>query len=386
LSLKGLRVLFVVPARSGYTGASIAALNIALGLAKLGVQVHVATTRPPSKHLGLLKRLREAGVHLHVGSFNPPGALYWAYLAYLAFRELASLRPRVVHPHLPKVAAIVLPMSILFRAARVMTVEGDPVHEAFGASLHRRLLLRALWELSQRLAQALLPCSSWLAEVLKRRSPGLEGKLYPTPNPIDYERFSSADGSRLRRKLGLDGPVVFTAARLDKVKGVDLLIEAAAKLLRRGLKASFLVAGEGPSRRELEDLALKLGVADRFFLLGFREDVEELTAACDIAVLPSRYEPFGMPAAEAGACGKPVVVSATGGLREVVVDGVTGLFFRPNDADDLARALAELLMDPELRRRMGEAGRLRVSKLFTPEAVARRVLKVYFSKAAVMPR
>ena len=377
--MKRLRTLFVVPARSGYTGASIAALNIALGLAKLGVQVHVVTTRPPLRHLGLLERLKKAGVHLHVGSLNPPGVLYWAYLAYLAFRKLASLRPHVVHPHLPKVAVMVLPMSLLFRAARVMTVEGDPIYEASRTKIHRRLLLRAMWEVSQRLAQALLPCSSWLAEVLKQRSPRLEGRLHPTPNPIDYERFSSVDSLRARRELGLDGLIVFTAARLDEVKGVDLLIEAAARLLRKGLKAFFLVAGEGPLRRKLEDLALELGVADRVLFLGFREDVEELTAACDVAVLPSRYEPFGMPAAEAGACGKPVVVSATGGLREIVVNGVTGLFFRPNDANDLARALAELLINPELRRRMGEAGRLRVSKLFTPEAVASRVLKVYLS-------
>ena len=374
--MTGLRALFAIPARERLSGASRAALNIAMGLSKLGVEVHVVTTRPRRPEAAL-RRLVEEGAALHLGRRSPRGPLYWLYLALLALGCMVKVRPHVVHPHTPKVASILLPPSLLLGSARVLTVEGDPVYESAGLGFLRRALAKALWALSISLAHAVIPCSHWLASVLKRRHPSLEGKTRPAFNPIDYYRFASARGERVREELGVRGLMVFTAARLDEVKGVDVLVEAAAKVLAGGLDAHFVVAGEGPLRPRLEARASKLGVKDRMIFLGFRDDVEELTAACDVAALPSRYEPFGMPAAEAGACSKPVVASRVGGLKEVVVDGETGLLVKPGDADELAEALRKLLTDPDLRAKMGSAGAARALKLFTPKAVARRVLEAY---------
>jgi 1,4-alpha-glucan branching enzyme len=92
-------------------------------------------------------------------------------------------------------------------------------------------------------------------------------------------------------------------------------------------------------------------------------------------VMPSLYEPFGMPAAEAGAASKPVVASRTGGLQEIVEDGSTGLLHRPGDHEDLAEKVLRLLGDPELAAEMGRRGR--VMRLFSPEVVAAQYLKLY---------
>jgi glycosyltransferase involved in cell wall biosynthesis len=374
--LISLKALFAIPARERLTGASRAALNIAIGLSKLGVEVHVVTTRPLSPEAAL-RRLEGEGAVLHVGRRSPRGPLYWLYLAFLALECMVKVKPHVVHPHTPKVASIILPPSLLVGSARVLTVEGDPIYESADLGFLRRALTKALWALSLKLAHVVIPCSMWLASVLKRRHPSLEGRLRPAFNPIDYCRFASARGEGVREKLGVRGLMVFTAARLDEVKGIDVLIEAAAKVLAEGLDAHFVVAGEGPLKPKLKSLASKLGIEGRVCFLGFRDDVEELMAACDVAALPSRYEPFGMPAAEAGACSKPVVASRVGGLREVVVDGETGLLVKPGDADELAEALRKLLTDPSLRAKMGSAGAARALKLFTPKAVAHKVLEAY---------
>ena len=372
-----LKTFFLIPAKRGFTGASMAALNIALGLSKRGVEVHVATTKPPSQHEVFLERLRKEGVKVHVATLNPPHFVYWVYLALMAFKHVARLRPSVVHPHTPRIGVILLPLSLLFRTPSVLTLEGDPLYEASKAKIWGRALAIAAWSICRRLSRVVCPCSSWLAKVVGARHPELKGKLFPVPNPVDYERFIKADPSGIKEKLGVKGLMVFTAARLDEVKGVDVLLSSAAIVASKDLEASFVVAGEGPLKSKLERSLNELGLRGSFMLIGFREDIEKLTAACDIAVLPSRYEPFGMPAAEAGACEKPVVVSDVGGLREIVVHNVTGLRVPVANAEKLAEAILKLLQDPKLRVELGSAAKKRVEALFRPEAVALKMLRIY---------
>ncbi|MGC8539907.1 MAG: glycosyltransferase family 4 protein, partial [Phycisphaerae bacterium] len=112
-------------------------------------------------------------------------------------------------------------------------------------------------------------------------------------------------------------------------------------------------------------------------LLGFRSDVSALMSACDIFVLPAPAEPFGLVLIEAMALGKPVIAAAAGGPLEIVADGETGLLFEPGNAESLAQAIKRLLADPELRQRMGEAGRKRYEEHFTARRMASDVLAAY---------
>ncbi len=283
----------------------------------------------------------------------------------------------IVHPHTPKTCALIGLLGKALRRKVVLTLEGDPLEEIRYLKLRGRVLGKAAWLLSLSIADALCPCSKWLANVIVKRHGEVKGRVTTVHNPIDFDRFEGAKGEGVKEELGVKGLMVLTPARLEPVKGVDVLIKAAKEVVKRFSNAYFVVAGDGPLREGLRRLAEELGVANNVIFTGFRGDVERLIAACNVLVLPSTYEPFGMPAAEAGACRKPVVASDVGGLREIVRHGETGFKIPPRDHKAMAETIVKLLEDAGLREQMGLAGYRSVKSSFTPERVARRTLKVY---------
>ena len=368
-----VRSLFVIPCPKGFTGASIAAVNIASGLAKLGVDVRIVTTPPPSGHLGVLARAVKHGVKVYLVK-GAPSPLYWPLLLLASAAVIVRLKPTIIHLHLPKLAPLAL-MAKPLGSVVVATLEGDPDHELMSASPLHRAIVGALWRLLMKASEVICPCSEWLAKTIAAKWPQVTDKLRPIPNPIDYEWFSRARGDGVREELGVEGVMVLTAARLDRVKGVDVLVKASIKLAEMGVKATFIVAGEGPLKEELSKLIEETKAPVK--LVGHRGDVNRLMAACDIVVLPSIYEPFGMPAAEAGALGKPVVASNVGGLKEIVLNGVTGILVTPGDEHELAKAIFRLASNRELRAKMGVRARRHVKERFSLEVIAVKVLKTY---------
>lgn len=194
-------------------------------------------------------------------------------------------------------------------------------------------------------------------------------------NGIRLDAFASPPAPSLRPALtgGTGAPVVLTLARLDPQKGLSDLIRAA----RRIPGVVFAVAGDGPERTRLEAEALAGGVADRFRLLGHRVDVPALLEACDVFALPSLYEGLPVSVLEAMAAGRPVVATSIGGTDEAVRDGETGLLVPPRDAEALAAAIARLLSDPALARRLAGAGRELVEKEFSAERMVRETAGLY---------
>jgi glycosyltransferase involved in cell wall biosynthesis len=182
-----------------------------------------------------------------------------------------------------------------------------------------------------------------------------------------------------RAALGLDPeqPVVLTVGRLAVMKGQDALVAAAALLAPRFPDAAVVLLGSGHLHDSLRAQADGLGVGDGVHLPGHRADARALLDAADVFVLPSRHE--GMPLAllEAMDAGLPVVATRVPGCTEVVVDGVTGLLVPPEDPPALAAAIARLLADPALGRRMARAGRLRYLESFTSASMAARTAAVY---------
>jgi glycosyltransferase involved in cell wall biosynthesis len=131
----------------------------------------------------------------------------------------------------------------------------------------------------------------------------------------------------------------------------------------------------GAFRRELEDMAGALGVADRVAFAGYRPAAPAELAEVDALVLPSRIEGLPVVVLEAMAHGKPVIATPVGGTAELVVHGETGIIV--HDVDELAAALRRLSDEPGEGRRMGEAGRRRVEEKFSEDAMTRRVLELY---------
>jgi glycosyltransferase involved in cell wall biosynthesis len=200
-------------------------------------------------------------------------------------------------------------------------------------------------------------------------------KINVVHNGIPLSSFSGAASTALRAALtGSAGmPIVLTAARLAEQKGLGYLLKAAALVP----EAMFVLAGEGPERAKLEAQAGELGVSKRVLFLGYRQDVPELLACCDLFVLPSLFEGLPLSILEAMAAGKPVVASSIGGNDEAVVHEETGLLVPLGDPAALAGAIHRVLSNSDLARRLGAAGKARVQDHFSAETMVRQVTHVY---------
>ncbi len=201
-------------------------------------------------------------------------------------------------------------------------------------------------------------------------------KVVVIPNGIDLQAFAHLPARRqARAALGLppDKPIVGTVARLDPVKRLDILLQAAASL--RDVHA--IIVGDGPERIRLEALSRQLGMYSRVHFAGEQEDVRPWLAAMDVFVLASDWEGMSNALLEAMATGLPTVATAVGGTPEVVIDGVTGSLVPPHEPAALARAIERLLADFDLRQRMGNAGRERVRKHFSVEEMVRATESLY---------
>lgn len=171
--------------------------------------------------------------------------------------------------------------------------------------------------------------------------------------------------ARIRTQLGVapDRPVVIAVSRLVRHKGYPELARAMQGVPDTELwvVGERLASDRGPN---MEDVLREAGLGERLRMLGYREDIAALMAAADIFVLPSQFEGLPMSVIEAMLCGLPVVASDIRGPQEQVVEGETGLLVPMGDAGALRDAIARLAADPDLRRRMGEAGRDRAVELF----------------------
>jgi glycogen(starch) synthase len=157
--------------------------------------------------------------------------------------------------------------------------------------------------------------------------------------------------------------------RLDRQKGFDLAVAALARLRHPYPDARLVIAGDGPERHRLSTLARRLAVDDRIDFLGEvgPDDVGPLLRACTVVVMPSRFEGLPLVALEAAWAGRPIVAAESPGLTDAVVPGETALMVPAEDADALAKGVAELLDDPERARELGRRARAVAARRYTLE-------------------
>jgi glycosyltransferase involved in cell wall biosynthesis len=205
-------------------------------------------------------------------------------------------------------------------------------------------------------------------------------------NPVSLDRFEN--GSSLRDEWGMPPNAVVVAflGQIRDIKGVQDFIGMAR--LISDPDARFLIAGECrdpkifPGSYSEQDLNVLAGGDARIRYVGYVAQVENVYHTADIVVVPSRWqEPLGLINLEAGACRKPVVATRVGGIPEVVKDGMNGFLVEPGDVEALAERVGQLIADPALRVRMGEAGRVNVEQNFTTRPVREfETLLLRFSK------
>ncbi len=290
----------------------------------------------------------------------------------LMAREMRRARPDVVHLHFPNPMAALACLMSRLDGPIVVTWHSDVVRQRRAAAAFAPLLSLLL-----RRCSAIIVGSTAYIETSAVLSSRRE-LCRVIPFGIRADAFEHPDAARvaeLRRRYG--ERIVLGVGRLIYYKGFENLVRAMA-----GVRATALIAGDGPLGGTLADEAGRLGVADRVVLLGRVNDADLKACyhACDVFALPSveRSEAFGIVQLEAMACGKPVVnTRLDSAVPHVSLDGLTGLTVPPGDPAALAAALNALLDDPARRAAMGAAARQRVREEFSAELMARRTLEVY---------
>jgi len=204
-------------------------------------------------------------------------------------------------------------------------------------------------------------------------------------NGVDLERYDHQEACcTLPAEYGMEegSQIVGVVARLEPEKGHPTLLEAWPQVLRAVPDAYLLIVGEGSRRESLEAQARDLRIAHRVVFTGRRDDVPAVTAALDVAVLPSYREAQGLSILEAMALSRPVVASNVGGIPEMITDGVTGLLVPPHDADALAAAITRLLRDHPYADTIGRAGHDMVHDRFCIELMVSAIQTIYDEGAA----
>lgn len=194
-------------------------------------------------------------------------------------------------------------------------------------------------------------------------------------NGIDVEAFARPQLITESRMAG--EKVIGMVARLDLQKGFEYLLTAIRELCHSFHGLTVVITGEGPDRKAIEQMIEKYGLQNNVMLAGQESDMPAVYAAMDIFVLPSLNEGLPMTVLEAMAAAKPIVATRVGGVPNVIRDGETGLLVNPKDAAGLKDAIARLLTDSDLCRRMGTQAQEWVSRQYTSSAMALQYRAMY---------
>lgn len=345
------------------------------------------------------RRIAAAGVPVTLIDASDDREAMAALVAHLRIRE-----PHVVHLHMYRAAvvgtqaALALPTIGLPRPYIVSTVHSSRVR-----SIEDQDLLRALTPAMDRL----IAVSRSVVGKLER-----EGRILPDGPPVEliyngvdlsvYDRTEACCTLPEEYGFAVGAPLVGCVARLEPEKGQPTLLDAWSLVLEGVPEARLLIVGEGSRRDALEAQADALGLLGeacagdacvgtraarpgaKVVFTGRRDDVPSVTAALDVAVLPSYREALGIVVLEAMALGRPVVASAVGGIPEMIEDGRTGLLVPPRDPVALAAAIVRLLTDHPYADTLAKRAHDVVHQRFCIQLMVRAVEAIYDEGAAVV--
>jgi glycogen(starch) synthase len=229
------------------------------------------------------------------------------------------------------------------------------------------------WWLAHQAAKVLV-CSSYMRWEVTRLLELSPSKVQVIPNGVDGSiwRAASRAVTAARSRFAGMGPLIGYAGRLVYEKGVQDLVGALPELRKRHLGLRLVIAGDGPHKAELQAQTRALRLQRAISFTGFlgAGELPAVLAATNAVVVPSIYEPFGMVALEAASAGAPLAVASTGGLAEIVEQGVTGVTFPAKDSSALAGAVSSLLVDDVSARRMAKQARSMIADRYAWKTIA----------------
>ncbi len=342
-------------------GTEIAAYNLAINMAKRGHEIDVFTTSIDSRdstEIYTNMRVHRYPTSLKIASANPSIKLIYNPLNY----ELD-----IVHAHSP-IPYSDLPALLYAKRKKVPLIltyqfDGQETGGSFvrnaGVSVYNKFFIDRVMEAAEVI---IATTQSYANEspYLKRYS----DKIVVIPNGINVDEVTTPltrEESRKRLGLPADVPIILFFGSLVQYKGPDILLKAFKRINDEFSNAELIFAGRGPMLSELSNLSKELGVEKHVTFAGFVEDdLKPLYyKASDIFCLPSTTmaESFGIVNLEAMAAGIPIVASDLGGIPDIVQDGVNGLLARPGEFESLADALRSLMVNSEMRIKLGDTGK-----------------------------
>jgi glycosyltransferase involved in cell wall biosynthesis len=371
-----LKLLHIV-GESRYGGAATIILRLAEIAQTQGWQVDVLTTdllfqqAVRQQHLGL--------VDLDVirRRIQP----LWDLGGLLRLRKFLRMeRYDIVHTHTSKggfvgrLAAYLAGVPVI-----VHTVHGFAFHESSAISL--RLFYSTLERIASRWCDRVVTVSEFHRQWAIELGICHPRQIVAIPNGIaDVRQNRATDLPEVRRQLGAQPGdfVVLSVARLAEEKGLEYLIEAAAMLPSTGRRIQIVIAGDGPAKDRLEQLATNLGVMDRVRFAGFRGDIGNLLGAGDLVALPSLREGLSIALLEAMAASKPILASSIGSHREVCSHAEIAFLVPPANALRLGEGILRLAGNPALMARLGRNARAVYEGYYTEDRMLESYRRLYF--------
>lgn len=288
-------------------------------------------------------------------------------------KVIREFRPDILHAHFATSYGLLGALSGFHPF--ILSVWGSDVFDFPKKSfLHRSVL-----EYNLKKADKILSTSHVMAVETKNYT---DKEIEVTPFGIDTVKFAPEKAERAAlTPFSEEDIVVGTIKLLEDKYGINYLIEAFSTVAKKHpeLPLKLLIVGDGSERKNLESLTEKLEIKDKVYFAGMADysKVPYFNNVLDVYAALSNYESFGVAIIEAQSCGKPVVVSNIGGLPEVVEDGVTGFVVERKDAAAAAEKLEKLVLDADLRERMGSAGRERVLRLYDWNENVTQMMEIY---------
>lgn len=292
-------------------------------------------------------------------------------------RLLGSGRVDILHAHNGRAALHAALAATLARRGRVVTTQHflQPAHTSRSGIKAR--VSDAIHRFVNKKVAAHVAISRAVETQMLARGEADAARLHVVLNALpcpDASTLRAATEVREEFGVAMSTPLLVCAARLEREKSMDVLIESFSQIEQ---DFRCLIAGEGKEKANLQGQIARVKLQDKVQLLGFRDDVLSLINTADVFVLPSEAEPFGLVLLEAMALFKPIVAVNGGGPPEIVRDGSSGVLVPPHDAPAMAAALKNLLGNSQARQEMGNAGRAIFDEKFRPQRMAREMLAVY---------
>ncbi|SFG00508.1 Glycosyltransferase involved in cell wall bisynthesis [Desulfotomaculum arcticum] len=296
----------------------------------------------------------------------------------ILYQYMRSKKVKLVHSHGAKAALLARPAAVLAKVPVNIYTAHNSIINSNWPSWKNNLAAMVDYVLSWP-TDSIITVSGALGEEISKFERIPRSKIKVIPNGIDYKAFNKIlDRKKLKSDFGIpwDRQVIGTVARMAPQKGLHILIQA-AELLVKEFDLHFLMVGDGPLKKTLQEQVQNKALGNRFIFTGALEDVSAAYSVMDFFVLPSLTEGLPLSLLEAMAFNLPVLASRVGGIPEVIDDKECGMLVAPGDFRDLVQSIAYLLKNPGLARQYSTKARQKIVKEFCVTRTIKETVNLY---------